>query len=295
MIAFLVSLLLIAYLLVPRVLFRLVLSFFIPLKKFQRTRGEEVTFAAIVALVPLGLAVVLVWHGGWFARHPFQPQATEIAGDYKLVFAASYSEQVFRDGQNAFWHSLGRTLRHQLTLLTWYYVILILEASLLGFLSAAYGRLHKRFALYRRLAEKILLPSISEWHVLLTPFAFPPRPGRDVMADVLTSDDHLYRGAVANHFVDREGKLTGLLLKDVIRFDRIAYLKDKQTPAAPDPSRYWKPIPGWNVYIFAEKITNINLSYQVSPPLIRQVLRKLKIGPQIQVSPLPRIPKLPRD
>ncbi len=293
MIAFLASFLLVAYLLAPPAVFRLVFSFFLPLKKFQRTRGEEITFAAVVALVPLCLAVWLVWQASWFAHHPFGAAAGHLAESYKQVFEASYSEQVFRDDREGFWQSLREVGHHQATLLFWYYLLLALEALVLGSLSRAYGQWHKIRA-YRWCASKILLPSISEWHVLLTPFALPSKLRQDVMADVLTSDDHLYRGAIANHFVDSEGKLTGLLLKNVIRFDRATYLKDKQT-GMPTPSQYWKPIPGQNVYVFADKITNINLSYQTSAPaLMQQVLQKLKVTPGIQVAPVLRAPKPPQ-
>jgi hypothetical protein len=57
-IALLASYFVVAYLLVPRAIFRLS-SVFIPLKRFQRTRTEEITFAVLVALLPFVLASAL--------------------------------------------------------------------------------------------------------------------------------------------------------------------------------------------------------------------------------------------
>jgi hypothetical protein len=288
MIALLASLGLIFYFLVPGVLFRICFSFFIPLKKFQRTKSEEITFAAVAAVVPLVAAVMLIWQGGWFARHPFVfgSEHAQVAADYKTVFAGVYSEPFFNQNQQAFWQSGARAVRGQVTLLAWYYAFLTFEAVFLGLFARAYGRLHKN-RVYGWVAGKILLSSISEWHAMLTPFAFPPKPSRNVMADVLTSDDHLYRGVVANHYVDREGKLSGILLKGVIRFDRVNYLREKAAGSARPISNYWKPIPGQNVYVFAEKIININLAYEVpAPRLIQQIVQNLGIAARVKVAPV---------
>ncbi len=288
MIALLTSLGLIFYFLIPGLLFRVLFSFFIPMKKFQRTKSEEVSLAAVAALIPLVAAVALVWQGGWCARHPFVFASghAQVAADYRTVFAGVYSEKFFHQNQDSFWLSSAQVLVGQGNLLAWYYLFLIFEAVFLGWLSRAYGRFHKN-RIYGWMADKILLPGISEWHVMLTPFAFPPEPPRKVMADVLTSDDHLYRGVVANHYLDREGKLSGILLKEVSRFDRPTYLREKAAGSVHPISSYWKSIPGYNVYVFADKITNINLSYEVPPPdLIRRILQKLGITARVKVAPM---------
>ncbi len=288
MIALLASLVLIVYFLVPGVLFRFFFSLFIPLKKFHRTKGEEIRFAVVVALIPLGVAAILLWESGWFARHPFG----FVSADYRIVFAAAYSESFFQHHEEAFWQSAARAFWVQGILLAWYYFFLVVEAVPLGSLSRGYGRFHKN-PFYGWWARKILLPSISEWHVLLTAFAFPAKTPRDVMADVLTSDDHLYRGVVADHYVDREGKLSGILLKEVIRFDRVTYLREKGSGSVRPVSSYWKPIPGQNVCIFAGKIININLSYEAPPPkLIQQVVQDLGIAARVKVAPI-EVPSKP--
>lgn len=294
MIALLTSLGLIFYFLIPGVVFRVFFSFFIPLKKFQRTKSEEVTFAAVAALIPLIAAVTLVWQGGWFARHPFlfASEHAQVAADYRTVFAGVYSEPFFQQNQQAFWQSGARAVQSQVTLLAWYYVFLVFEAVSLGLFGRNYGRFHKN-RIYGWLADRILLPSISEWQAMLTPFAFPPKPPRNVMADVLTSDDHLYRGVVADHYVDRQGKLSGILLRGVTRFDRPTYLREKASGSVRPMSSYWKPIPGQNVYVFADKITNINLSYEVPPSkLIQQIVQNLGIAARVKVAPM-EVPSKP--
>jgi hypothetical protein len=118
---------------------------------------------------------------------------------------------------------------------------------------------------------------------------WPPKPERKVMADLLTSDDHLYRGQVVGHEVDTDGNLRGVLISESLRFDRRSYLKDKDkdSGAAVNPDDYWKKIPGKNLFIFADKLATLNLSYlpptSTIPGILQQLLKKLKIDAQVSV------------
>src|ERR1700722_18558082 len=104
MLALIVSYFLIAYLLVPRAIFR-VAGIFLPLR-FQRTRTEEVTFALKISLIPLllGVTAALTWWG-W--------PSVSIIGDCKEVFAAAYSETVFNSSPDKFWGSIWRAILGQ--------------------------------------------------------------------------------------------------------------------------------------------------------------------------------------
>jgi len=89
----------------------------------------------------------------------------------------------------------------------------------------------------------------------------------------MTSDGHLYRGTIENHFVGKGGELRGLLLKNAKRFkyaelqaDRIA---NKQRPS----EEYWKEIPGSNMYVHYDKTVTLNLRYELSNP---DLLKKAK-------------------
>ena len=116
------------------------------------------------------------------------------------------------------------------------------------------------------------------------------------MVDLLTSDDHLYRGQVVGHEVDTDGNLRGVLISESLRFDRRSYLKDKDLDPSVNPDDYWKKIPGKNLFVFADKLATLNLSYlppaSTMPEILQQILSKLKIDAQVSVeSPQPPHPR----
>lgn len=84
-------------------------------------------------------------------------------------------------------------------------------------------------------------------------------------ADVLMVDNTLYSGEVADHFVNKDGDLSGLFLRDPRRFDRIRYLREKETwGTTRSTMKFWSSIPSAKLYLIAEKILNLNLNYE--PP-----------------------------
>jgi len=267
------SLILALYLVIPGLLFRSLSRFFIPLRIVAGTSTQEVTRAFLTTAIPFSLALALIAHmppGG--GGKPLQAQAA--GQDYRLVASCLYSEQTFRESEPAFWDSFGRVARRQSRFLTWYYALVLVEGMLVGVLSGYYGRL-KRNRFYSWLADKILLPRISEWHPLLTPFVFADK-NTIVRADVLTTGDNLYRGKVSQYFLDSGGKLSGLILSDTLRFDRRSYLEDKDAGRGPQVGVYWKEIPGAKLYLFADKILNLNLNYESPEPSVQVVEEFLK-------------------
>ncbi len=264
MIALVASALLVLYLLIPGILFRAVLSLYIPLKHFQRTRTQELTFAASAALIPLLLAARLTW-------------ASETE-QFKIVFTGLYDSGWFTAHSHLFWKATYPALNQFGDLLLVSYLLVILEAIFFGRLSTGYASL-RRFAVYQWVARKLLLPRISEWYLLLTPFV---RRGSIVMADILTSDDNLYRGEVLDHFVDIDGKLSGIMLNHAQRFDRRTYLRDKDAGQA-KPIDYWRPIPGDKLYVAANKITSINISYELPPEEVIDLLKELDIEAHVTI------------
>ena len=101
----------------------------------------------------------------------------------------------------------------------------------------------------------MMLVVISQWHPLL-----PKDDTIVVQADVLCVNGLLYQGAVSDYFL-KEGELSGLILREPRRFDRKAYEKAKDEGKKPEPNEYWRQIPSQNLYFFADKILNMNLSY----------------------------------
>jgi hypothetical protein len=92
---------------------------------------------------------------------------------------------------------------------------------------------------------------------LLTPYLLPDTK---VRADLLCTNNTLYQGEVSQHFL-RDGQLSGIILNDPRRFDRDRYLADKAGEPKPDKEKYWIKIPSRNLYFFADKIFNMNLTY----------------------------------
>lgn len=62
MIALLTTYFVVAYVLIPGVLFRLPASLFVQLRLFQLSKTQEVTFGCFVSLLPFIAALTLVWH-----------------------------------------------------------------------------------------------------------------------------------------------------------------------------------------------------------------------------------------
>lgn len=115
------------------------------------------------------------------------------------------------------------------------------------------------------LIEQFVIPKVSEWWVLLTPFTLPQKDAK-IVADILMTDGVLYSGTVYQHFLAPDGKLSGVILVDPKRFDRPAYLSDKEKGTQKDKESYWKPIPSARIYMLADKIVNLNVNYSQNTP-----------------------------
>jgi hypothetical protein len=257
--------LIVALFLVPGFIFRSCFAFFLPLRKFQRTRIEEVTFAAKVSALPLAATLLLAWITAFPLRFPIRVQAPDgsLRPALQLVVRSALDAKTVQTdaGFAAYMGAAGAVFAASGNLLLCFYFLLGTEACILGRFSSRFGDYRQRRG-YGWLMEKILLPGISEWHVLLTTFASPRSPARLAVADILTTDDHLYHGQVENYYLDGDGKLTGILLAKALRFDRQGYLRALQAGPVKSRAPYWKQIPGKNVYVFAERITNLNLNYE---------------------------------
>jgi hypothetical protein len=258
------SLLLIVYLLIPEAAFRLIFNLFVPVRNFVLSRTETVYRGALIASVPFLAAYLMVWFLPFAQRHPFHFDDTVQLrrADYKVLVSAMYSEQEFSHSKAEFWPALTRASRRQGRLLTWYLIWVIFLAVVMGIIARNIPnwRTHKgkrRYALLNLLSDKILFPYISQWHVLLTPFMVP---GSTIQADILCVDGSLYKGEVSAHFLN-EGQLSGIILTDPVRFDRSAYLKEKDAGKKPDKNNFWTSIPSAKLYFFADKVLNMNLRY----------------------------------
>jgi hypothetical protein len=253
LLALLVSYAIIAYIFVPAALFRLSSSSI--LKNFQRTRAEEIAFSVYVSIIPLLLAGLMVWV--WSSWHP---QSFADWDDYKEMLSASYSVQLFGESQSHFWQSASQVFAGQFRFLVVLWPCSFVEGVVFYRLVRSFGHWRDKGPLRSWLAER-LLSNISEWFVLLTTANFPTQPERRVAADVLIVEDHLYQGFVANYFLDENGELSGLLLTEPRRFDRIGYLTAKEKDEHTNQEGFWRDIPGNNLYLPRDKMLNLNLRY----------------------------------
>jgi hypothetical protein len=244
------------YLLVPEALFRLVFGFFIPSRTFVLTRTEKAYRAVLITVVPFLLAWACSWYVPGPNAWPFPIAENSVyqrRADYRAVSTAFYSDAEFAKLGEKFWQSATRCSRRQARLVSWYFLLIIIEAFFLGALAKNYPKLKNPALTW--ISNAFLTAMISQWHPLL------PKGGDTVVqADILCVNDLLYQGEVSEYFL-KDGELSGLILRKPQRFDKKAYDKAKEQDKKPEPKEYWRPIPSQNLYFFADKILNMNLTY----------------------------------
>lgn len=303
MIALVFSALFTVYLLIPEALFRLIFGFFISSRSFVLTRTEKAYRAVLITLLPFIIAWGLSWYMPLVRTYPFPVRENSIQqrrADYEAIAAAFYSDTKFTREGKQFWHAATRCTRRQARLVSWYLFFVVAEALFIGWLAANYPRLKNRKIL-RWLSDSFLTAYISQWHPLL------PKHGRIVQVDILCTNDTLYQGELLDYFL-KDGELSGIILDKPRRFDRPAYLKAKEeltkisttgvqpspieTLADPkstriDPKHFWRTIPSQNLYFFADKMININLTYSTppgetpDPSAVEEYLERIRIAEDI--------------
>jgi hypothetical protein len=269
MIALLTTYFLVFYILIPGILFRFLTSWFVPLKLFERTRTQEATFSVAVAFLPFAMALFGVWYLPVIKHYPFavvEGTFSERRQDYHRIASLLTSSDASRllvsnpssapsSANAANWQALNRVLRRHARFFFWYFVAIAIEA---------WESEAARYRLRLWLMRTFVLPNISEWHLLLTDFNWPRREEIFVSVDILMSNGYLYQGRVADYFVDSAGKLTGILLEHVSRFDRQAYLDAKSNSKSENAiasSDFWKNIPSRHFYIGEGSIANLNVRF----------------------------------
>jgi hypothetical protein len=282
MIALVASVMLGLYIFVPDFLFNKFARPYSDLKKFERSKIEEITAGVLVAAIPFVAAYFLSSRLWFFGHWPFpvSESATAKIADYKLVFAGLYREEFFVTHQDEIWRAVAHLRWHQLRFLFWNYVLLATEIRLVRDLTLNYWRWKNNW-FYRHFIASWLLRQISEWEALLRPFTFDPAERRSVIVDVLTSDGHLYTGTVADYFKER-GSLTGVLLKNVRRFQYQRLQGDRKRQQQKETEQYWKVIPGANFYIAADKIVTMNIRFALPPSKLAAMLQKV-LGQQFVI------------
>lgn len=272
MIALLTTYLIVAYILIPGVLFRVPATFFIQLRLFQLTKTEEATVGCLVALFPFLLALFFVWNVPLARNHPFEyPKTNSLP--YKDVYRHAFTLVTAENpaallektnGEPTVYESVLVNIAHrQMRFVTWYYIFILIEGGLFGYWSSKYGDWSDK-TIPEWLIRKVMLPRVCEWQLLFTDFLFPKKESRAVFADALCVDDHLYRGRIEDYFLDKAGDLSGILMKEVERFRRKDYEEARAAVTAGSvvkKEEFWREIPGANFYIPAAQIANLNLRF----------------------------------
>jgi hypothetical protein len=253
------SVLVTVYLIIPEAIFRFFFGFFIPTRTYVLTRTETAFRAVLISFFPFWIAMWLSWQIPGPRSWPLPVEQNSVQqrrADYKILASSFYSDTEFAKSANSFWPALTRCSRRQARLAFWYFLLVAGEACLLGFFASQYATYGNR-PFYSWLSDRLLSPYISQWHPLLTQNLLPDTV---VQADILCTNDTLYQGDVSQYFL-KEGELSGIILRKPRRFSRAPYLKAKEEGKNPEKKDYWVPIPSQQMYFFAEKIVNMNLSY----------------------------------
>ena len=126
-------LLLFLYLLVPGYFHRRVFSFFIQSEDFDRTKWQEILYALGVLLFPGMLAILLTVTVDRVANHPFYSDQRASIADYELVFwTVCCTPEPSQENRKDFLNSFEKVARHQVRFLTWYYLLVFVDANSRG-------------------------------------------------------------------------------------------------------------------------------------------------------------------
>jgi|SRR5579864_588429 len=286
MIALIASALLGLYVFLPVFIFDKAAEPFVRLKRHERSRTEEIVTGIVVAGLPFLVAILASDWIYFIGHHPWSMSDSDASlklADYRLVFNSLYSDHFFDEHIGQFWASAERVLRHQLRFLLWNYVFLTLEIFLVLLATLHFGRLRK-YKWFRFTVGTLLLKRVSEWEPLFTPFVFHPSEKRRVEIDLMTSDGHLYRGSVENHFLNKDGDLRGLLLKNTKRFRYAQLEADRIASKLLPTDTYWKDIPGSNMYVPYDKMVTLNLRYESANPDVLKNFVKHKVESMTGIS-----------
>jgi hypothetical protein len=210
MIALVAGFFLVGYLLAPGAIYRLAFSFFIPSKRFQRTRTEEIVFSVFAVSLPFILTWILLCHtpiGAIPALHSL-PSKNEA---YRLILQNLLSSSSMPNIGMV--DAYRRVMREQARFLVWLWSLCFIEGLLTGLLVNGYGSFAER-SIPKWLCDQFLLKHVSEWQILFTTITLPSTEReRAVEVDILCSGT-LYRGRLVNWFTDQDGKLAGIFITE---------------------------------------------------------------------------------
>lgn len=280
MLALVAGFFLVCYLLAPGAIYRLAFSFFIPSKRFQRNRTEEVIFSVFSVVLPFLVTWCLLCHTqvGMYPRLHSMPLKTDAYRQVIQSLLSSGSTKVDIDD------AYRRVLREQARFLIWLWFFCFGEGLINGALVNRYGSFGEKSFL-KWICDHVLLKHVSEWQILFTTITLPSRERQKaVEVDVLCGGT-LYRGRLVNWFTDQGGNLAGVFITEAERFRRDDWDRDQAAEKVCSRDDYWRQIPGAKLYLAAASISNYNIRYvdtlESSAALISDAL-----GIEITITPV---------
>lgn len=277
MLAIVASCVIFFYALVPAAIFRTIFSYRIPLRYVQRDRLEQIWVDICFSLLPFLVALYCVWHIPLLRSHPwyFPDNPAQKQTDYQLVLSAWHSDAFFNTHAHDYWPAWYRVLARQARLLTWFYVLTVVEGLLFGWLALNWARFRRKDRTrLERIARVLFLPLVSKWHILFEQITEPPDERGTIRLNVMAREDRLYTGSLNDYYLSRSGDLDGIILTSAKRFDRRTYLRDKNDASVKSLESYWRTIPGKILYLPGAEVTSINITVDRPSELIRIDVRK---------------------
>jgi len=274
--ALVVSFLVAVYLLGPNLVARFILGFIVPRKNLVQSRWEEFTRAVLWAAIPLVIAVL------WAVKTGAIAKVGQVA-DLETVFSGLYSERYFGAHRAEFFSSLRSFFWMNLALLLPLYSLIVGVSILFNFLILHYNSIRNtlKSTQMKTLLATIVLPRVSEWHVLLSDMLLPSK-NLVLTADVLTKSNTLYQGRVQDKMLNSDGSLHSVTLASPRRFLREQFQKAKDGLPDTEIDDFWHNIPGNLFIVMGSDIVNLNLRYvreiafaSGSSPEEVEVLRRL--------------------
>jgi hypothetical protein len=221
-----------------------------------QSKSEEVARALFWCFLPL----LIAW---WWASHLGQLAACGGEREIETVFSSLYSESFFSAHRAEFFHAVAAFFWMNWCLLWRLYAIVVLVSA--GFLGMIqwYGPIRQRLSGHehlRSLLAILVLPRVSDWHVLLSRMLLPSKDPQ-MFVDVLTKSDQLYQGQLSDKTLGPDGTLINITLAKPSKFRRDRYVAAVNADPNVAPQDFWKRIPGDIFVVMASDIATLNVRY----------------------------------
>lgn len=256
MLPLLLTVLLAVYILGPGLLSRWVLSFLVPQRAVIQGRSEEIARAFLWSLLPLWLA----WE---WAKHLGRLSLCGGRKEIATVYSGMVSDAFFNAHRADFFNSVTAFLWMNWCLLWRLYLMVIAGSFVLILIIGFYGPIRQsleRSAFLKALLAILILPRVSDWHVLLSRMLVPSKSIR-LFVDVLTRSDNLYQGRLADKMLGADGTLINVTLAEPAKFQRARYLEALKTDPNTSADNFWNKIPGEIFIVLASEIATMNIRY----------------------------------